>query len=198
MIVITVPSRKARVEQHLKEKGVNFKIYPAFDGKAMGLSTTNPYLRDHPPEFWQTNPLFYTGPGINALIMTNLSIIKMARFMDWEEVLIAEDDITVSDNFNSDFEMIKKELPADYLTCHFQYCCKHWLNPYSTHLKIGKVLCTGLTLYSKRGMDIIASNEKLGTAWDIHLFDIMPPQYVCDPQLVDQESLHGRLPTTLS
>jgi hypothetical protein len=201
---IFMPQRKERAQQEFARLNIPVHMFPAFQGTKMGIQTSVPYLRDHASDYWGppygtgTNPPFFVGPGINALALTNFAIIRMALSLGYDEIMIAEDDVSFIPNFTQELEEVRTELPKDYLMCHLGWCCEHFKNPYSTRLKLGKVLCTQLMMYSKAGMQLISDNAVTGVPYDIFLFDIMPPQFIADPQLASQLSISGQLPTTLS
>jgi hypothetical protein len=199
-----MPERKEYALSEFKRLNLEVNMFPAFNGKEMGLCTNKPYLFDHPTEFWSppygtgTNPPFFCGSGIQALNASNFAIIKSCLAQGIDEVMIFEDDISFKDGFVEKFHELKKELPNDWLMVHLSYCCLHYMNPYSTNLKIGKCLCTPCMYYSKAGMELIEQNARFLEPWDIYLFNIMPPQFIVDPQMADQLSIIGKFKTTLS
>ncbi len=204
--VITMPQRFARITQHLDTQNLDYRIFPAFDGAKMGLSTKNPYLRDHDAAYWAENPAFYCGSGIQALATTNYALIKLAIAMNFDNLLILEDDVELAPNWQQQFEQAREAMPKDWLVYWGSHCCTTTIRPYKPEISLarGYPLCTPFMFYNKPAFQIIEDNAKLASPWDVYLYDTFcmarPDQcFIAHPnQLASQLSISGALPTTLS
>ena|ERR1035437_2369348 len=191
-------TRRQRVKTHLDSLNIPFKFWDAFNGQQMGIKTSFGYDRDHDATYWATNPMFYVGPGVNALALTNFALIQHCLMSGYEDVIICEDDLVVVPDFLSSVDKIKANLPKDYDMCHLTWDCLHWKNPYKQYIDIGKCLTTACMLYSRKGMEKVHACRKTGVPYDIYLFDIFEPQYLAWPKLGYQRSISGEDKTTLS
>lgn len=210
IFVISLTRSTDRRDHILKEfarQNIPFKFFDAFDGSQIKVSSSNPYLYDHPYEEWKRNggtlEDFMVGPGINALSLTHMAILKMMLANEWKEILVFEDDTVLLDDFLNKFETIHAALPKDYNFCWLSHCCtttKYCFNEQAGLWK-GRPLCTSAMLVSESGARLVEEKAILGEPYDCFLYHFcQPPEgvFIAEPQICDQESLHGKMSTTLS
>ncbi len=211
MIVLNMDRSKdrcSRVVSHLIGCGMPFKIFSAFDGKALGLKSENPYLRDHndwaPPYGDGERPAFFAGAGIHGLMITYLAVVKMALFMGWEELIILEDDVVLCEGFKEKFAQFHSELPEDWLYAHLgsaERYCNNMLQ-ISPSVAIGFACCTEAMLYRRSALELINARAKLYAPYDVFLLDDIAAgrrMPIAHPfKLARQLSADGEIETTLS
>lgn len=96
--------RTKRVIEHLKKRGVqNLIVYPAFDGKLIGNVKINPPRRNY--FSWSTMNM-----NVAACALSHIGALKMAKSLGYEKVLMLEDDVVLSKDFNQRMEIYEKEV----------------------------------------------------------------------------------------
>ncbi len=197
--------RREHIINEMAKHGVAFNFFDAFDGKKIEVSSTHPYLYDHDQEFWNNNPQFFVGQGVNALSLSHQALIKMMRTLQLPEILVFEDDAILVDGFKDKLDKLHAALPANYNFCFLQHCCADTVHCYKEEAGLwrGYPLCTGAMLYSLSCCDLIEEKAILGEPWDCLIHRHMRPAdgdgfFMANPQLADQLSLHGKMETTLS
>ncbi len=196
--VISMPSREARIKEHLKERNIDATLFPAFDGKVL-MPKGAPYMRDRKPG----DEEFFCGPGVLSLVISNLAVMRYCIMNNIPDVVILEDDVELPYDFIAKVETIKQHLPSDYLTLHMEHCCltsKVRFKP-EVQLFTGVCVCCACMMYSLDAMKMITSRARLEAPWDIMLNDIITDTartYVIDPPIASQQSANGRAVTTLS
>ena len=195
---------------HLCNQDLEFSIFPAIDGAAVGLRAANPYLRDHggpSAQYWKENPPFFCGPGVNGLMMTYIALAKCCLMLDLPEVIILEDDVVLCPNFRVEFMKFRQELALQnpfFLYAHLgsaeRYCSS--MLQTSERVAIGNACCTEAMLYSRKGLQLISERGILWGPFDAFLIDhIAGGQRVpiAHPfKLARQRSADGEIGTTLS
>lgn len=96
--------RTKRVAEHLKKRGVkNLLIYPAFDGKLIKNVVINPPRRNY--FSWSTMNM-----NVASCALSHIAALKMASSLGYKKVLMLEDDVVLSKDFNDRLETYEKEL----------------------------------------------------------------------------------------
>lgn len=96
--------RTKRVTDHLKKRGVkNLIIYPAFDGKLIGNVKINPPRRNY--FSWASMNM-----NVAACALSHIGALKMATSLGYKRILMLEDDVILSKDFNQRMETYKKEV----------------------------------------------------------------------------------------
>ncbi len=212
-MVERTPERTKRAREHLDSHKLNYHIYPAFDGRKIGIANPdNPWLRDHGEDFWRppygngTNEPFFVGPGILALATTWVSICKAAMALNIPEILVLEDDVVLTDGFKDKFELFYSELPKPYGLAYLGRCCDqgHIKQQRTPHVCYTKTLCTHAVLVDQLAMKKIDQKFKLHAPIDIffqlEIFDDCPHGGLvptAEPELATQLTLVGGMPTSL-
>lgn len=197
------PERTARVTAHLRDRGVPFRLFSAFDGKQLAIDCKHAYLDDWPAAHWEENPPWFVGSGIYALVMSSLACIKFAIMEGYDEVLIMEDDVVLCEDFVERYRAVRANMPAGWGTIHLG-----WGNvdvgrvrPLNDLVAIGYPLQTECVVYSRKAMEIIDARAQLRAPWDVFLYrKIFPevPSLIAWPEpLAYQLSARGEIPTTL-
>jgi GR25 family glycosyltransferase involved in LPS biosynthesis len=96
--------RAKRVIDHLKKRGVqNLLIYPAFDGKLIANIKITPSKRNY--FSWTTMNM-----NVAACAFSHIAGLKMAKSLGYKKVLMLEDDVVLSKDFNQRMEIYEKEV----------------------------------------------------------------------------------------
>jgi GR25 family glycosyltransferase involved in LPS biosynthesis len=96
--------RTKRVMEHLKKRNVkNIMVYPAFDGKIIKNVSINPPRRNY--FSWNTMNI-----NVVACALSHIGALKMAKSLGYERVLMLEDDVVLSKDFNERMDTYENEL----------------------------------------------------------------------------------------
>jgi hypothetical protein len=123
VFLISLPrfaARTARTAAQLTAAGVNFTLVRGHDARSGGPAIQKlaeiAMLRDYDK-----------AAGTFFLYLTHLALLEAARIRGLRSLLILEDDVTLSSDFEREFDAIVRAAPTDYIM--LQYC---WLaNEYS-------------------------------------------------------------------
>jgi len=106
-ILINLERRKdrtKRVVEHLKKRGINnLLVYPAFDGKLIKNAIINPPRRNY--FSWSTMNM-----SVAACALSHIGALKMACCLGYDKVLMLEDDVVLSKDFNERLNIYEKEI----------------------------------------------------------------------------------------
>jgi len=95
--------RTKRVLDHLNKRGVkNLLVYPAFDGKLIKN------VRIDPPQ--RAYSLSTINMNAAACTLSHIAALKMATTLGYEKVLMLEDDVVLSKDFNDRLSIYEKEI----------------------------------------------------------------------------------------
>lgn len=96
--------RTKRVLEHLKKRGIqNLLVYPAFDGKLIKNVSINPPKRSY--FSWISMNMNVASCGLS-----HVGALKMAKSLGYKKILMLEDDVVLSKDFNSRLEIYEKEV----------------------------------------------------------------------------------------
>jgi len=111
--------RKIAVEEKLKKIGLDYTIFPAYDGRnIINASFSVPIVK---------------GVGIGrklskaeiSIITSHIAALKHAQVMGYENVIILEDDVVLCEDWENRLNILLKGLPDDweyvYLAGHSDY-----------------------------------------------------------------------------
>ena len=116
---------RLRVTKHLKERGVKFQRWEATNGyegeplakfneyKKRELGTLKRYSSFNEREIWRGKG-FLESAGAIGYIFTYINILKDAQNKGYKKFLILEDDIILSDNFDSEFTKFINTIDPDW------------------------------------------------------------------------------------
>ena len=113
-------SRKETMVQQFKDlKIFDYHFLSAFDGRYLSNLTLNANIGMG----YGAGRLFQKAEL--AIIMTHLAAIKFAQMMDYESVIVLEDDVVLCKDWNTRLKTLKETLPNDweyvYLSGHSDY-----------------------------------------------------------------------------
>lgn len=143
--------RRLRIQnEFVKSNRLNnsYEIFTAIDGNVIdpngshNIITTDALNRFNSPPEHECGIHFTTGSL--AILYSYMKLFRDAE-INHQTYLIFEDDITISDTFDSDLQLIQNELPEDFDLCYLGYCigldCK--FEPYTNNLVIpnGQLNC---------------------------------------------------------
>lgn len=121
----------------------SYEIFTAVDGNLIDsngshdIITIDALSRINNPSDHEYGLHFNTGSL--AILYSYMNLCSEAE-TNQHTYLIFEDDITISDTFDSDLQLIQNELPEDFDLCYLGYCvgsdCK--FEPYTDNLVIPK------------------------------------------------------------
>ena len=152
--------RKTHVERQIKKTSLAEKTYryKAVEGAFVDATRINSDLlstrgvRDLSSNICVAWGLSLT-QGALGLIMTHLNIYSEIISTN-KNLLIIEDDVSVVENFDEEFDKILSELPHDFDICYLGYCdSKFDKNYYSENLCIpsGQITCLPALIISPSG-----------------------------------------------
>jgi hypothetical protein len=121
VFVISLPryaARATRVAAQLEAAGVNFTLVRGPDGRVGGWTTKK--LAEI-VMLWHSDKT--AGPF--CLLMTHLALFEAARARGLRNMLILEDDVTLSSDFARDFDAAARAAPADYISLQFCWLAEH-------------------------------------------------------------------------
>ena len=107
---ITVPDhpwKRALSEKHFNERKFPAVFVDAFNGSLLGLQSSTPhFINDKNEGAW------ITGPQI-ACVLSHLSVMTMLVAQNHDEFVIVEDDLLVPEDWKSQYDAIRSEIPKD-------------------------------------------------------------------------------------
>lgn len=149
--------RTERVLKHLEKRGVkNLLVFPAFDANIISNMLISPPRR---PYFSWTS----MSKGVIGCALSHIAAIKMAQSLGHKSVLILEDDVVLSKDFNERLEVVEKEMPEDcqHLFLGGAIRKQEHMKKVSEHIYTSCYTdCTHCYIVRNDGMDLV-SNEML-------------------------------------
>lgn len=98
--------RTERVIKHLKKREIhNLIVYPAFDGKLIKNVMINPPRRNY--FSWSTMNM-----KAASCALSHIGALKMACSLGYKKVLMLEDDVVLSKDFNERLSLFEKEIDS--------------------------------------------------------------------------------------
>jgi len=111
--------KEEMISQFQKLEIKNYFFVPAYDGRYM----TNLTLNANIGMGYGSGRQFQKGEL--GIIMTHLAIIKIAQMMNYEEIIVLEDDVILCEDWEERIKVLYKKLPKDwdyvYLSGHSDY-----------------------------------------------------------------------------
>jgi len=107
LIVISLArasERREKIKSQLSERNIEGIIMDAVDGNDLPESEKNRIIQN--PIGWRNGEHFK--PGEIGCLKSHINAIKMAKTMGWEHVIILEDDVILSEDFEKGIKLIFK------------------------------------------------------------------------------------------
>lgn len=188
------PKRREYAEHHFKKHNLEVDFFGGINGKNFGLKTIIPYKDDNPD-----GPDYFITSGHIGCILSHYMLWQTLMYLPYEEILILEDDVILSDNFIDKFIEYKSKLPDDWQYVFVGHCC---LPPEDQQLKVTNniitsnhsPMCTHAYMIKKSSIPILLdTNHQAWAHIDIQIQKRSLKQlkhYVFVPSLVEQISLN--------
>jgi GR25 family glycosyltransferase involved in LPS biosynthesis len=103
--------RRERIKIQLSSLGLEAMIMDAVDGKFLSDSQKNKIIKN-PVTGFRDGETFK--PGEIGCLMSHIKAIKLAKEKKWNDVLILEDDVVLSEDFNKGIKFLMRIIPADW------------------------------------------------------------------------------------
>lgn len=165
------PDRLARSTEQLTKAGVPFQRFPAIDGnKYNGISALK--------------------RGVIGCSLSHYLIIKMAKMLAWDSVMIFEDDIELCDEFFQKLQACTAQLPEDWGMLYLGGSHRQKPEPVAEFLsKVIETYTTHAYIIRNSVFDIVLNEiEKQETAVDVIFASLQSSidAYVTNPPLAWQ------------
>lgn len=186
--------RKKYIERHAAEHGIEITTFDGINNHKFGLRTTIPYNDDNTG----SDVDHFIPPGQIGCLLSHYMLWQTLWYLPYDEILIVEDDIVISENFQENFLDYKSQLPDDWQYVFVGHCC---LPPVEFHTKIAPnvittshpPMCTHAYMIKKSAIPILLETNHMAWAHvDIQIQKKSLRQlkhYVFIPPLIDQLSL---------
>ncbi len=102
--------RRERIKSQLAALGLEAVIMDAVDGEKLTDFQKNKYLNN--PGGWRHEEKFK--PGEIGCIMSTINAIKIATENKWDETVIMDDDVILSEDFEKGVKFLKRIVPSDW------------------------------------------------------------------------------------
>lgn len=100
--------RREKTIKHLEERGIkNLLIYDAFDAQELKNVLVSPPKRKY--FSWAV-----MGSAVVCCALSHIGAMKMGLSLGYTKILMMEDDVVLSPDFNERFELTEKQLPEDW------------------------------------------------------------------------------------
>ncbi len=107
------PNKREQIESQLNKFGLNYIILPGFDGNLITNKSLNNLFKSGGYSFVSGSkiPMMKTHM---ACALSHIFAINMARSLNYENVLILEDDIIICDDFIERLKILEESVPTDW------------------------------------------------------------------------------------
>jgi len=103
--------RREKIRSQFTTLGLNAVIMDAVDGQTLSESQKNKTIKN-PFTGFRDGEKFK--PGEIGCIMSTINAIKLAKENKWEEVIIMDDDVVLSEDFQKGIKFLFRIVPADW------------------------------------------------------------------------------------
>lgn len=176
------PYRLKEATYELTKAGIKFNVFDAVDGNTFNDLTI--------PSEYRGNTK-HLKPGAVGCLLSHISLIKYAKEKGLKNILIFEDDVVFSKNFNSFFNTIINEIPKDW---DMFYLGGHPIQGQITKVskninKSSQILATHSYAINASAYDIILNSNEYKYAIDTlytELIHMNINAYICNPRITYQ------------
>lgn len=102
--------RRIRIKNQLEKLGLDAIIMDAIDGNTLDEAQINKYIQN--PGRWRDGDKFK--PGEIGCLLSHIKAIKLAKENNYDNVLILEDDVILSSDFNNHIKFLFRIIPPDW------------------------------------------------------------------------------------
>lgn len=103
--------RRERIKAQLDALNLDAVIMDAVDGQSLSYSEKNKIIKN-PVTGFRDGETFK--PGEIGCIMSTIKAIKLAKEKNWEEVIIMDDDVVLSEDFRKGVNFLFRIIPTDW------------------------------------------------------------------------------------
>jgi len=107
------PNKRERIESQLNKFGLDYIILPGFDGNLITNKSFNNLFKSGGHRFVPESkiPMMKTHM---ACALSHIFAINMAKSLNYENILILEDDITICEDFIERLKILEETVPPDW------------------------------------------------------------------------------------
>jgi len=102
--------RRERIKTQFQKLNLEAIIMDAVDGQNLSEIQLNKSIYN--PNGWRDGEKFK--PGEIGCIMSTINAIKLAKENNWEEVIIMDDDVVISEDFQKGIKFLSRIVPGDW------------------------------------------------------------------------------------
>lgn len=176
------PDRLKEATDELNSVGIKFNVFNAVDGNTFNDLTILSEYRGN---------IRKLKPGAIGCLLSHISLIKYAKEKGLKNILIFEDDVVFSKNFNLFFDTVVNEIPKDwgmfYLGGH---PIKNQVTKFSKNInKSNQIVTTHSYAINASAYDIILNSNEYKYAIDTlytELIHMNINTYICNPRITYQ------------
>jgi hypothetical protein len=196
----STPKRKEYAQQHFSQHYLDIEFFEGIHGKKFGLETKIPYMDDQPNWTPDHGPMHFISSGHIGCILSHYMLWKVLSYLPYEEIIIFEDDVVLTDRFIENFIKYKNQLPDDWQYVFLGHCClpsEEYQIKISDNIinTIHPPMCTHAYMIKKSAIPILLETNSL--AWSHIDIQIQKrslkylKHYVFIPPIVDQISINN-------
>lgn len=185
--------RKQHAIKEFSKHNLDVEFFEGINGTTFGLKTIIPYKDDNP----DGDDYFITSGHIGC-ILSHLMLWKTLQYLPYEEIIIFEDDLILTENFKNKFIEYYTQLPSNWQYVFLGHCClapDEYNTKISTNIlsSIHPPMCTHGYMIKKSSLPILIETNSI--AWSHIDIQIQKKtlkklqSYICMPPLVDQLSI---------
>lgn len=115
-----LPRRFQEAKAHLTSNGISPIWYAGFNGRLIGVRTANPHDTD-----FKNGAESLMHPIQVALGLTHMAVLSMAVAMGFDEFIVFEDDVVLTDGFESKWDAIRATIPESIGCVQLEWAESH-------------------------------------------------------------------------
>jgi GR25 family glycosyltransferase involved in LPS biosynthesis len=102
--------RRERIKDQLAKLNLDAVVMDAVDGQNLSYSEKNKFIKS--PGGWRDGEQFM--PGEIGCIMSTIKAVRIAREKNWDYIILMDDDIVLSEDFEKGLNFLFKIVPSDW------------------------------------------------------------------------------------